>query len=251
MNTPLPATNNISSFITTLRTRATALQKNARVTIALIVFVLLAGIGGFLYAGPLGAREATQARTTLFQQEIDAINRSIETTEKDVRSFQIKIDQEEHEQSGDPNRESRLNSLRHRLSEAQAREVSLRDSLEKLNQQQFALADESKLTLNNPNTYQIAAAIATRVGFIVLLLFLVRILVPLYRYNVRLASFYDARADALELIYLHNLGANNKLFEKLTLTCSPSHIDFSDGPASPTQEALDLAKQFLNSKMSK
>lgn len=42
----------------------------------------------------------------------------------------------------------------------------------------------------------------TRFGPMLIILFFVSILVNLYRYNIRLAAFYDARADAIEMMEL-------------------------------------------------
>jgi hypothetical protein len=48
--------------------------------------------------------------------------------------------------------------------------------------------------------HALLGVISTRVGIVVLGVFLVQILVSLYRYTARLASFYDAKADALGLL---------------------------------------------------
>jgi len=40
----------------------------------------------------------------------------------------------------------------------------------------------------------------TRFGTIVMIIFLVSILTPLYRYNIRLATYYDAHGDILQLL---------------------------------------------------
>jgi hypothetical protein len=55
-----------------------------------------------------------------------------------------------------------------------------------------------------------------------MLLFLVQILVPLYRYNTRLATFYNARADAITIIE-HRPGEQ---LESLVSVLSPESIDF-------------------------
>lgn len=250
MSTISPTPVNFSIFINNLRTRSEILQRNARWVIILIVIVLLAGILSFIFAGQLGVRELTEARTTLLQREIDAINGSIDSNNKEMISLQRRIEQEASQQRSGASSETFLNYLKARLSAAQDREQSLRESLEKLNQQQFELTDLTKLA---PNSYAIVSAITTRVGSILLLLFLVRILVPLYRYNIRLAAYYDARADALEVTRLNKDAVDKdevdiELFEKLTSSLSPDSIDFAKPPSAPTQEVLDFLKQVLTSK---
>jgi len=74
------------------------------------------------------------------------------------------------------------------------------------------------------------------------LLFLVQILVTLYRYNMRLASFYDARIDALKLAGSSTI----KELGELIMHLSPEQLDFGKTPATVTEQAFDLAKTLLN-----
>ncbi|MGJ3242548.1 MAG: hypothetical protein ACFE0O_06290 [Opitutales bacterium] len=85
------------------------------------------------------------------------------------------------------------------------------------------------------------STLSTRIGALLILVFLVQILVSLYRYNIRLAAFFDARADALEL----SPGMNASDVESLIRVLSPENVDFGKSPASPTQHAVDLARELL------
>jgi hypothetical protein len=75
----------------------------------------------------------------------------------------------------------------------------------------------------------------TRFGVVLILVFLVQILVSLYRYNMRLAAFYFARADGLVLLSRmpSNLGT-------LVNIVSPDKIDFGKPPKTPAEEATGL-----------
>jgi hypothetical protein len=55
------------------------------------------------------------------------------------------------------------------------------------------------LRRNEDRVETIIATMATRVGSVLLLVFLVQILVTTHRYASRMAAFFDARAGALEL----------------------------------------------------
>jgi len=83
----------------------------------------------------------------------------------------------------------------------------------------------------------------TRFGTLAVILFLVGILVGMYRYSARLASYYDARADALVL--LGDSPFDIEKFEKLVGTLSPETYDFGRIPASPTDQAVALTKEML------
>ena len=95
--------------------------------------------------------------------------------------------------------------------------------------------DELWLTLVQTNV--------TRFGTIILVIFLVSILVPLYRYNVRLGAYYDARADALALMGGSNITAAR--FTEFADALTPSH-DFGKAPATPAQQVIELAKAIAS-----
>lgn len=80
-----------------------------------------------------------------------------------------------------------------------------------------------------------------RAGAIIILLFLVQILSNLYRYNIRLASFYDARADALLLIEF-NAEQN---FEKAVEILAPDQLDFGKQAKIPADHVVQLAKELI------
>ena len=87
-------------------------------------------------------------------------------------------------------------------------------------------------------TYQLIASSLTRFGAVLLLIFGVQILVQLYKYNVRLAAFYEAQADAIEL------GDPTEIesFRQLVNVLSPNHIDFGNTPQLPSAEIIELAR---------
>ncbi len=82
----------------------------------------------------------------------------------------------------------------------------------------------------------------TRFGPMIIILFFVSILVNLYRYNIRLSAYYDARADALELI---DLKIKPDVYEKYVSSLSPDMLDIGKPPKLPTEHAVDLAKAAL------
>ncbi len=67
----------------------------------------------------------------------------------------------------------------------------------------------------------------TRFGTLIVVSFLVAILIPSYRYNVRLSAFYSARADAL--IAMRSNSIKNSEFDVLTAVLTP-HIEFGKSP---------------------
>ena len=95
---------------------------------------------------------------------------------------------------------------------------------------------ELKATADTHST--IISSIATRAGCVFLLYFLVQIFVTVYRFNIRLAGYYDARADVLQMLgSLEKPGLKN--FVGLF---SPEKLDFGKPPKGPAKEIVELLK---------
>lgn len=77
----------------------------------------------------------------------------------------------------------------------------------------------------------------TRFGVVLIMVFLVQILVNLYRYNMRLSAFYFGRGDALVLL---NNGAEDLNLRTLVELISPDKFDFGKSPRTPAQEATGI-----------
>jgi uncharacterized protein (DUF2267 family) len=88
----------------------------------------------------------------------------------------------------------------------------------------------------------LARAISTRVMAVILTIFLVQLLIGLYRYNTRMAAYYDGRADALEL----SQGAKKEMLEILVPLLSAETIDFGKGPSSPIERAVEVTKAVIS-----
>jgi hypothetical protein len=241
-----------SEYTSVLRVRSAKLRHQSTRVIILIIVVLIGGGLAFYYAGEWASRESTQAlaldkqsKISVLQREIDADNRSLAENKEEITLLNRRISESELD-------EKSLKSLQSQLTQALKEDETIHQSIEKRNQQLVGLREGSSVVVDpqvSPSLYgTLVSAIATRVGSIILLLFLVRILVPLYRYNIRLAFFYDARADALDWIRLSNNEGDEELFEKLTHHLSPDSIDFGKAPASPTQELLDFVRGLVTSK---
>ena len=106
--------------------------------------------------------------------------------------------------------------------------------------------DEIRATLdqtlrNNELTRQITQT-ATRFAVIGMLIYLVQIVVNRYRYLQRLASFYQARAQALHILADQ---ADQTLLKGITISdlatlLSPDSIGFDSAPEAPTQQMVAL-----------
>jgi len=91
--------------------------------------------------------------------------------------------------------------------------------------------------------FQRISRIVTRVAVIVLLIYLVQIMVNLFRYNTRLAAFYQARADAIELLAISNVSLGTSLnatIAEIAAALSPDNVDFGKAPTPPSQQVIEM-----------
>jgi hypothetical protein len=79
---------------------------------------------------------------------------------------------------------------------------------------------------------------ATRIGALATMFFLVTILVPQYRYNIRMASFYEARSDSFEILP-DKMDADT--FDKIVGIMTPN-IDFGKAPPTPWEQIIEVIK---------
>ncbi|GGF00335.1 hypothetical protein GCM10011611_02420 [Aliidongia dinghuensis] len=77
-----------------------------------------------------------------------------------------------------------------------------------------------------------------RVGIISCLFFLIAVFLSVYRYSIRLASYYEARADAAELL---EGAVSTSNFIKLSEALTPK-ISFDKNPATPLTQLIDAVK---------
>lgn len=86
----------------------------------------------------------------------------------------------------------------------------------------------------------------TRFGLLLVVIFLVQILVGVYRYSLRLSAFYAARADAIIAMgdRKSDLGGWGHDF-------LPMDIDFGRQPATPAQYVVDIVDAYVSKKSAK
>lgn len=241
-----------------LAKRAKSLNRNANLVLIVIVAVLLAGISIFLFAGTLASRET---RSEL-QEKLRGLQPSFERAEvaaadshKQLTKLQDTLAREIAEtEGGGAGLGPRASAIRSLVEEARKDRDLAVQSLRNLTDLRSALEAEADSSSSEGNSLGsdslpvLISAIATRIGAVVLLLFLVQILVPLYRYNKRLATFYYACADALELL---DTEADPAAFATLTYALSAGHIDFGKPPTTPAEQALDVTTRILGAQLKK
>lgn len=142
--------------------------------------------------------------------------------------------------------ERAIRELSYRIDRAEEADGVDQAELHELKAMQRELLNEIKNTQNVDVSF-VVSTLTTRLGAAALLLFLIQILVPMYRYNTRLSGFYHSRADALQLIRTADFSQLSMLVDVL----APDDVEFGRAPKTPTQEIIDLAVKLAGNEKSK
>jgi hypothetical protein len=100
--------------------------------------------------------------------------------------------------------------------------------------------------LTTQSWYSVIHTNVTRIGSLVMIIFLVTILAPLYRYCLRLAAFYDARSDAMLLAHAQ---MTTSRFVELAAAMTPA-LDFGSPPPTPIDQFIALVREIRGSAKS-
>jgi hypothetical protein len=90
-----------------------------------------------------------------------------------------------------------------------------------------------------------ASTATTRLGAVLLLLFLVQILLSIYKYTSRLSTFHSSRADGLSLL------PASVPWAELTRFLSPDALDFGKSPLPLPAQLVSLTTEALKSVATK
>jgi hypothetical protein len=198
-----------------LRKRARVAALGANASLALIVISLVGGL--FLFR----SAEASAA-----SGQIEGAVRYRETELESLRyEFRDLLYREQKDTSPDPEVKERLRNLQKQIDDARSdlREMS-----------------KSNLHPDMSMTY-LWSVLSTKIGSSLLILFLVQILITLYRYSTRVAAFYEARADALQIAS----EVDGLSLKDLVDALSADKVDFGKAPIPPSQMIFDAVRAAL------
>jgi Tfp pilus assembly protein PilO len=94
--------------------------------------------------------------------------------------------------------------------------------------------------------HYIAATAITRVGVVLIIIYLVQILIGLYRYNTRLATYYSAKQDVLGL-----WDGNPTSLKRLDEIMGSPKFDFGKEPRHPLEDLLKAAGSKMGAAVSR
>lgn len=214
-------------LIQELRLRAKRLRYMGNVILALLVLVLALGFTTFI-----GAEQSA----SIASSEAERLLRLQQREEQDLKEMLI-IRRSLTENLGvSPNESSDIKS-QIGLSEINNRIDRLKTTIDAISSR--ITEPTSGTDRDSPFNFALSL-LSTKIGAVLLLVFGAQILVSLYRYTLKLASFSDSRADALIMCSEEDL--NSVEFKDFF---SSEQIEFVSKSESPTKQAMNMAKDIL------
>ena len=202
-----------------LRRRAHQYRVESRVSLGIILVSLIGGSAIFIAADAIAAWNFDQ-RIALLVSDVGDLQRGQERVAEIVTKLGI---------DDDRSSDSYTQMLREleRIDDRVRRVVG--ETLPQLTQW-LTRADE--VAEDETDVRRIVSSLATRVGAIFFIIFLVRILANLYQYSARMVAHYESRADIL---------SHGKLSRADTMgLLSTDDIDFGRVPRAPTAEVKEM-----------
>ena len=112
-----------------------------------------------------------------------------------------------------------------------------------INEQRMKLgppAASIKTAAANVDTIELVRTSLIRFGGVTVILFLISILIPVYRYNIRLGTYYLARADTLKLYCDSEISDFGQIIQLFT----PAY-EFEKEPTTPIESMSSFMKDAL------
>lgn len=216
----------LREVFTILRLRSKQLRRSAAIYLAVIAFAIAGGLLLYVQA------EVAVGTDQTFRM-IDAAQEAVQSAAKRLNEDRERVIQfHEEEQSENSKRSSTRTSLDEvRVAKS---EVQFERALEHLSKLQLAVATQ------HPDRWPgTVAGIWLRAGVILLTGVLTQLLLGLYRYNLRMAAFYDGRADALLLL---SSGASRASYGELVELLSGTTVRFGTEPKMVPRDIVDLVR---------
>jgi hypothetical protein len=234
-----------------------------RITAAILMAAALAAIGGgialIFYAGELAKQQRSADVTALMEHESELRRQRdqiINNARDDVRSLlprdtqlhdlQLTV-QELQQKLADAKSDGDRQSIQTKLNLAKDDVETARRDIMKAAKESVVPLDASIKDLDEriagSSTVLEYNSILIRVAAVLLIVFLVQTFITVFRYMTRLAAYYQARVDALQLAGEQDLAIAD--LQKMTSVLSPEAYDFGKVARTPAEQASDLARAII------
>lgn len=237
INGNLRYNDSLEKVIDELKTKARHCQASARIYFILIFIVIVSGLITFTFAYKFTASNQV---VDVVKTQAKSMKNVVATAGKLDSALTVKLYNQVHTINVNGVDEIAEADPVYRL--INNRYDKLLTSLHTMNQELVDVIEKD----NQASTLNFLETLSTKVGSVIMVLFLVQILIRIFRYNRRLADFYSARANALE-IGMQNKGLQ---IETIVAMLSSDSIDIGN-TKTPTDHFAEIIKAIAAKAPSK
>ena len=267
--------NNLDTILTSAKTphkrknlaldlvaRSNRFRSNANLILSAIFLLIASGVLLIFFSGNIISGDVqSQSKTSRINAQIDQQTSKLDVLEASRDSLRkeflaakeeegvLTIQMNSQEGTDKSATQIQVAKIKTKVDQLSGAEANIETKISAINEQikQYENAKLDIISNDNgagnfvqTNSNFLIASAVTRIGILLIVVFLVQILVGIYRYSMRMSAFYLSRADSLLLISnnANSLGA----WEDSLL---PKEIDFGKTPVSPAKEALDVVREAL------
>jgi hypothetical protein len=242
------------AVIEDLRQRGRRLRTINALLLAFVMSILVCAALFVVFAGQVAGRD-TQSLDSLLtvRQSIDSQEESVRTLEDErveitgrINKAQLSIASKSSSEKEKADSETALSSQKAMLAVVSDRAARASAELQRRRElygklEQAAFLDKSGTTDERTATNLLLAAGITRFGVLAITIYLVQILIGLYRYNAQVAAHYFSQSDAL-LLTGHSPAEFGELSSKLRLT-----VSFGKPETSIPEKTIDKLGEIIRS----
>jgi hypothetical protein len=232
----------IPRLIADIEHRVGRLQARSNLIIAIVIVSLVSAVFLIVFAGRLTSIDAAAVSS------VQSIKEEMATLDRQISELGAQSARISQQQKTTRVPEQTPITRTPAESDPEILAVGIRENKEFLMTRRKAIAELLDKAWNNElnettkdklkDTNFLTATIMTRVGVLVILVFLVQILISLYKYNTRMIAFYASRLDCLRV-----WGGNVRELQTLLPLLTPAHVDFGPDAKHPVQYIVDAWRQ--------
>jgi hypothetical protein len=227
------APTGLTILVISVENRLSRLQARSNLIIAIVIVSLISAVFLIVFAGRLTSVDAAAvSNVQTIKDELTSLDRQIDDlNERSARDQAIKDDPQNHKSTRFTDPEVSIEQLNDERIFLTSRRTATAQLLDEAWHNEVAHTTTDKLK----DTGFITATFFTRIGVLVVLIFLVQILISLYKYNTRMIAFYSSRLDCFRVWN----GSDASDLEALIPLLTPAHVDFGPDPRHPVQYLLE------------
>jgi hypothetical protein len=222
----------VQALIRDIEGRVSRLQARSNLILVVIISALVSGLILIIFAGRLTTIDAESASNmSLLEDEISKVDSEISS----INNKEGQLLHPQKSSSSDPVPvaltvdDIGIKSLEAEKNVLNERRENGVTALKTTWDTEANVTNHDKLK----DTSYVTATFLTRIGILAILVFLVQILISLYKYNTRIVAFYVSRLDSLRI-------SEGKVdeFRSLIELMTPINVDFGRDPRHPVEVLL-------------